>query len=89
MTPPDHTPTVQPQWDSRMRTVFLRSLLGVGALTAVASLLLIVGALTADTAAGRTGQPAGVLGVIGLFLGGTLMAVGVLAQSLTARPGHR
>jgi len=54
--------------------------LTAGALTAVLSLLLVIGGLTANTAAGETGQPAGVLGVIGLFLGGTLLAVGALAR---------
>ncbi|MEU2505095.1 hypothetical protein ABZ621_10295 [Streptomyces sp. NPDC007863] len=61
-------------------TALSRSALAAGALTAVLSLLLVIGGLTANTAAGETGQPAGVLGVIGLFLGGTLLAVGALAR---------
>ncbi|MEU2180729.1 hypothetical protein [Streptomyces thermolilacinus] len=65
-----------------------RGALGVGALTAVLSLLLVIGGLTANTAAGETGQPAGVLGVIGLFLGGTLLAVDALARSVAARAGR-
>lgn len=76
--------------NSSVRTTALfRGALGIGALTAFLSLLLVVGALTANTAAGETGQPAGVLGVIGLFLGGTLLAVGVLARSVAAQAGRR
>ncbi|MEU3411648.1 hypothetical protein ABZ760_10290 [Streptomyces sp. NPDC006658] len=69
-------------------TALSRGALGVGALTAVLSLLLVVGGLTANTAAGETGQPAGVLGAIGLFLGGTLLTVGALARRVVA-PGER
>ncbi|MFF8381043.1 hypothetical protein ACF07V_33470 [Streptomyces sp. NPDC015661] len=71
------------------RGALSRGALGIGALTAVLSLLLVIGGLTANTAAGETGQPAGVLGVIGLFLGGTLLAVGVLARSVAAQAGRR
>ncbi|MFJ4876946.1 hypothetical protein ACIP93_17240 [Streptomyces sp. NPDC088745] len=66
-----------------------RGALGTGALTAVLSLLLVIGGLTANTAAGETGQPAGVLGAIGLFLGGTLLAVGALARRVVALSGRR
>ncbi|WP_086827640.1 hypothetical protein [Streptomyces sp. NRRL B-24572] len=67
--------------NSSCRTTALsRGVLAAGALTTVLSLLLVIGGLTANTAAGETGQPAGVLGVIGLFLGGTLLAVGALAR---------
>ncbi|MFF7097296.1 hypothetical protein ACFY9A_33585 [Streptomyces rubradiris] len=65
-------------------TALSRGALGVGALTTVLSLLLVVGGLTANTAAGETGQPAGVLGAIGLFLGGALLAVGALARKVVA-----
>ncbi|MEV5644544.1 hypothetical protein AB0L67_31090 [Streptomyces flaveolus] len=58
--------------------------LGVGALTAVMSLLLVIGALTANTAAGETRQPAAVLGAIGLFLGGMLLTVAALARRVLA-----
>ncbi|MCH0540876.1 hypothetical protein I3F58_15110 [Streptomyces sp. MUM 203J] len=74
---------------SRSRAVFRWGVRGVGGLTALASLLLIAGALTADTAAGETGQPAGVPGVIGLFLGGTLLAAGGRARLVLARAGRR
>ncbi|ROQ32936.1 hypothetical protein EDD98_1935 [Streptomyces sp. PanSC19] len=70
-------------------TALSRGALGVGALTAVLSLLLVVGGLTADTGAGETGQPAGVLGLVGLFLGGTLLAVGALARKVVALGTHR
>ncbi|MEV4428507.1 hypothetical protein ACIGN6_15255 [Streptomyces sp. NPDC053792] len=70
-------------------TALSRGVLGIGALTAALSLLLVIGGLTANTAAGETGQPAGVLGVIGLFLGGTLLAVGALARSVAAQAGRR
>ncbi|MFF5423712.1 MULTISPECIES: hypothetical protein [unclassified Streptomyces] len=70
-------------------TALSRGALGAGALIAVLSLLLVVGGLTANTAAGETGQPAGVLGVIGLFLGGTLLAVGALARKIVALGEHR
>ncbi|MFH9953698.1 hypothetical protein ACH4OX_05685 [Streptomyces roseolus] len=63
-------------------TALSRAALAAGALTAVLSLLLVIGGLTANTAAGETGQPAGVLGAIGLFLGGTLLAVGALARKV-------
>ncbi|GAA3486920.1 hypothetical protein [Streptomyces cremeus] len=66
-----------------------RGALGTGALTAVLSLLLVIGGLTANTAAGETGQTAGVLGAIGLFLGGTLLAVGALARRVVALSGRR
>lgn len=69
-------------------TALSRGALAIGALTAVLSLLLVIGALTANTAAGETGQPAGALGVIGLSLGGTLLAVGLLARSIAAQAGR-
>jgi hypothetical protein len=74
---------------STRTTTLSRGALGVGALTAVLSLLLVVGGLTANTAAGETGQPSGVLGAIGLFLGGTLLAVGALARRVVALDEHR
>ncbi|WP_426364690.1 hypothetical protein [Streptomyces sp. E-08] len=65
-------------------TALSRGALAAGALTTVLSLLLVVGGLTANTGAGETGQPAAVLGAIGLFLGGTLLAVGALARKVVA-----
>ncbi|MEU7070735.1 hypothetical protein AB0B30_08200 [Streptomyces narbonensis] len=65
-------------------TALSRGALAAGAPTAVLSLLLVIGGLTANTAAGETGQPAGVFGAIGLFLGGTLLAVGALARKVVA-----
>ncbi|GHB85413.1 hypothetical protein GCM10010347_65410 [Streptomyces cirratus] len=53
------------------------------------SLLLVGGGVTAKPAAGETGQTAGVPGVIGLFLGGTLLAVGALARFVAGQAGHR
>ncbi|MBD0709088.1 MULTISPECIES: hypothetical protein [unclassified Streptomyces] len=84
MNPTDRTAPA-----SRTRTVFLQAVRGIGGLTALVSLLLIVGALTANTAAGESGQPAGVLGVIGLFLGGTLLAVGVLTRLVLGQADRR
>ncbi|MFI9081939.1 hypothetical protein ACIGW8_36805 [Streptomyces sioyaensis] len=57
-------------------------MLGAGALTALASVVLIVGAFTANANAGESWQPAGVLGTIALFLGGTLLAAGALSRSI-------
>ncbi|MFF9013416.1 hypothetical protein ACF09C_10680 [Streptomyces sp. NPDC014870] len=89
MNSSDRTAAAQPQWGSRPQTALRRGALGIGALTAVLSLLLVLGAFTANTTAGETGQPAGVLGVIGLFLGGTLLAVGGLARFVAAQAGRR
>ncbi|WP_329488616.1 hypothetical protein OG618_18425 [Kitasatospora sp. NBC_01246] len=74
---------------SRGEVALVRGAWGVGTLTVVASVLLIVGAFAADSAAGETGQPAGVLGAIGLFVGGTILAVGLLARSVVARSGRQ
>ncbi|MFJ9928108.1 hypothetical protein ACIRU5_19010 [Streptomyces misionensis] len=63
--------------------------MGVGALTAVPSLLLVIGGRTEHTAAGERGQPAGVLGETGLFQGGKLPAAGLLARSIAAPAGRR
>ncbi|MEU7017425.1 hypothetical protein [Streptomyces sp. NPDC046385] len=84
MNPTDHTAPA-----NRVRTVFLRSVWGVGGLTALVSLLLVAGALSANTAAGESGRPAGVLGVIGLFLAGAFLAVGVLTRLVLGQDGRR
>ncbi|MEU6970842.1 hypothetical protein AB0A71_24510 [Kitasatospora aureofaciens] len=74
---------------SRGEAALVRGAWGFGTLAVVTSVLLIVGAFAANSAAGETGQPAGVLGVIGLFIGGTILAVGMLARSVVARSGRR
>lgn len=79
MNTSDNALTVQP---SRAHSGLVTGMLGTGALTALAAVLLIVGAFTANASAGETWQPAGVLGAIALFLGGTLLAVGALGRSI-------
>lgn len=79
MNTPDNALTVQP---SRARSGLVTGMLGAGALTALAAGLLIVGAFTANANAGESWQPAGVLGAIALFLGGTLLAVGALGCTI-------
>ncbi|MEV5508783.1 hypothetical protein [Streptomyces orinoci] len=74
---------------ARAKTIVFRGIWGVGALVVLASVLLIVGAFTADPMAGESWQPAGVLGLIGLCLGGTLLIVGMLARSVVPKPGRR
>jgi hypothetical protein len=74
---------------TRTQTGLVKGVLGVGALGVVASVLLIIGALTTNTMAGEDWQPAGVLGAIGLCLGGTVLMVGLLAHFVVTRPGRR
>ncbi|MER7708936.1 hypothetical protein ABTX81_39480 [Kitasatospora sp. NPDC097605] len=82
------TEPAAPARPSRSEAVLVRGTFGVGALTVLASLLLIAGAFAADARTGENWQPAGVLGSIGLLLGGTILAVGVLARSVAARTGR-
>ncbi|MGW7448065.1 hypothetical protein [Kitasatospora sp. NPDC054795] len=86
MSNPDTAAVVRP---SRGEVAMVRGAWGVGTLAVAASVTLIVSAFAADSAAGETGQPAGVLGVIGLFVGGTVLAVGLLARAVVARSGRR
>jgi len=74
---------------SRAQTGLVRGVLGVGALGVIASVLLIVGAFTANSRAGESGQPAGVLGAIGLCLGATVLMVGALARFVVLKSGRR
>ncbi|MFJ4185419.1 hypothetical protein [Kitasatospora sp. NPDC089509] len=79
MNTSDNTLSVRP---SRVQNGLVTGMLGAGALTTLAAVLLIAGAFTANPNAGETGQPAGVLGAVALFLGGTLLAVGALGRSI-------
>jgi hypothetical protein len=59
--------------------------LGAGVLVVLASVLLIVGGFTANTAAGEDGQPAAVLGAVGLCFGAVVLLIGGLARKVTAK----
>ncbi|WP_329394817.1 hypothetical protein [Streptomyces melanogenes] len=88
----DHTSPVEPRWRggaSRKETVLFRLVWCMGAALVIASLLLIAGACAADTMAGESGQPAGVLGAIGLCLGAILVVFGLLAHGIAQKPGRR
>lgn len=73
---------------SRVQIGVFRTVWVVGAVAVVASVLLLIGAFTADSKAGESWQPAGVLGAIGLCLGVTLVVVGMLAR-FVAKSGRR
>jgi len=73
---------------SRAQNGLVRGMLGVGALGVLGSVLLLVGAFAANTAAGESWQPAAVLGAITLCLGATILAVGLLARSVVAKSGR-
>ncbi|MFH0518674.1 hypothetical protein ACHBTE_16065 [Streptomyces sp. M41] len=79
MNTSDNALTDQP---SRAQRGLAMGMLGAGALTALAAVLLIVGAFTTNANAGENWQPAGALGAIALFLSGTLLAVGALGRSI-------
>ncbi|QIS22446.1 hypothetical protein [Nocardia terpenica] len=52
----------------------------VGGAAIVASALLLIGAFTANTAAGESGQTAGLLGVVGLLFGAAIVIIGLLVR---------
>lgn len=92
MNTSDNVAPVQARWRaaaSRAQTGVFRAVWVVGAAAVTASVLLIVGAFAADSTAGESWQPAGVLGAIGLCLGVMLIIVGLVARSVAAEPGHR
>jgi hypothetical protein len=60
----------------------------VGALAVIASVVLMIGAVTADPMAGETGQPAALLGLIGLCFGGVVLIAGMLARSIVTKAGR-
>ncbi|MFE2177787.1 hypothetical protein ACFVVL_00635 [Kitasatospora sp. NPDC058115] len=72
----------------RFGRALVRGAFGAGALTVLASLLLIAAAFAADARTGENWQPAGVLGSMGLLLGGTILAVGALARTAVAGTGR-
>ncbi|MFF8774556.1 hypothetical protein [Kitasatospora sp. NPDC015120] len=72
----------------RFGRALVRGVFGAGALTVLASLLLIAAAFAADARTGESRQPAGVLGSIGLLLGGTILSVGALARTAVAGSGR-
>ncbi|WP_433855282.1 hypothetical protein [Streptomyces kronopolitis] len=55
----------------------------VGALAVLTSVLLIIGAFSANRAAGELWQPAALLALIAGGFGGTLLIVGMLARCVT------
>ncbi|WP_067534828.1 hypothetical protein [Nocardia crassostreae] len=57
-----------------------RAVWALGALILAPSLLLLIGGLTANSAAGESGQVPGVLGLIGLAIGGTVVLAGLLVR---------
>ncbi|WP_431999708.1 hypothetical protein [Streptomyces sioyaensis] len=72
---------------SRAQLVMFRGVWAVGALAVVTAVLLIIGALTANRAAGELWQPAALLGLIALCFGGTLLLVGLLARRVVTKSG--
>ncbi|WP_310722840.1 hypothetical protein [Streptomyces sp. N2A] len=88
MNTSDHASPVPPRRSdlaSRAQSRIVRGVWGVGALAVIGSVLLIIGAFTADPKAGESWQPAGLLGLIGLCLGGTLVIVGMLARFVVTK----
>ncbi|WP_405136583.1 hypothetical protein [Nocardia sp. NBC_01388] len=74
----------RPQWRniaSPAQIWLFRMVWSAGALAIAAAVLLLIAAVAADTAAGRNGQPAGVLGLIALAIGGTILMGGLLVRS--------
>ncbi|BAW06965.1 conserved hypothetical protein [Nocardia seriolae] len=57
-----------------------RAVWALGALVLAPSAFLLIGGLTANTAAGESGQVPGVLGLIGLAIGGVLVLAGLLVR---------
>ncbi|MFF3217013.1 hypothetical protein ACFYYB_41140 [Streptomyces sp. NPDC002886] len=79
------------RWDdgvSRSRTSMVWAVWGLGAAFVIGSVILLVGAFTADSMAGESWQPAGVLGAIGLSLGVVFVICGVLARALVSKQAH-
>ncbi|MEU0009510.1 hypothetical protein ABZ079_36200 [Streptomyces sp. NPDC006314] len=74
---------------SRAQIGTLRGVWCFGVLAIIVFVLLIIGGFAADSKAGETGQPAGVLGLIVLFLGLTVLIVGMLARFVVAKPERR
>ncbi|WP_405487671.1 hypothetical protein [Streptomyces sp. NBC_00096] len=82
----------EPRWSdvaSRTQIGMFRAVWGVGALAAIASALLVVGGFSANRMAGESGQPAAVLGLIGLCLSGTVLTVGMLARFVVLKTARR
>jgi hypothetical protein len=74
---------------TRLHPALAKGVLAVGALGLLASVLLLAGGLSADTAAGESWQPATELGAIGLVLSGTVLLVGLLTRTVAARPAQQ
>ncbi|PKV90028.1 hypothetical protein [Streptomyces sp. TLI_146] len=90
MSTPESASSTRPtDGPSRTEIVLGRTLWSVGAVVSALSVLLLVGACATDTAAGESWQPAGVLGMIGLLLGATILAVAVVARRVTRKPTHQ
>ncbi|WP_159393822.1 hypothetical protein [Streptomyces sp. NRRL F-5755] len=88
MNTSDNAAPVQPNRSgvaSRVQTGTFIGVWSVGALAVITSVLLFIGALSMDRAAGANWQPAGLLGLIAMCFGGTLLAVGTLARSIVKK----
>ncbi|WP_040815683.1 hypothetical protein [Nocardia concava] len=74
---------LRPHWRdiaSPAQIGMFRAVWVIGGLGIAAALVLLIGAFTANTAAGQTGQVAGLLGLIALLFGSTLVIVGLLVR---------
>ncbi|MBF6333115.1 hypothetical protein [Nocardia transvalensis] len=65
---------------SKEKTIMFRAVWAVSGLAVAVSVLLLIGAFTADSAAGESGQVAGMLGLIGLLFGGAIAMAGALVR---------
>lgn len=96
MSTRDNAALVRSSWRdvaSPAQVNMFRTVWVIGGLAVAASVVLLIGAFTANTAAGESGQTAGLLGLVGLALGGTIVIVGLLVRfgvmkSVSRGQGH-
>ncbi|WP_282784124.1 MULTISPECIES: hypothetical protein [unclassified Nocardia] len=74
---------------SRAQLSMFRAVWVGGGLAVVAALVLLIGAFTANSAAGASGEMAGVLGLIALSFGAAVLVVGALVRSAVITAGSR
>ncbi|MFF1379429.1 hypothetical protein [Streptomyces sp. NPDC058308] len=83
MSTSGHTGSAQTQahsFASRAQIALLRVVWLLGAVITAVSVFLVGSALATDSSAGESWQPAGIPGLLGLCVGGTLLIVGLLTR---------
>ncbi|MGY5124305.1 hypothetical protein [Streptomyces nigrescens] len=88
MNTSDNASPVQPRRSgvaSRAQTGTFLGVWGVGALAVITSVLLFIAALNMDPMKGEVGQRAGLVGLIAMCFGGTLLTVGMLTRGVVKK----